>query len=105
MESLDMTEEPFQPKESFHSWEEQTAFESKVQPARKWIIEAACSVGYEESTIMVERDPDAVTLCLTALRPCDLTMHFSRKAIEEIAANNEITREKVVEALRKSLTR
>jgi hypothetical protein len=96
IESLDMTKEPFE------SLEELTAFESKVELAREWIIEAACEVGYQRFAVMAKRQYD-VTLTLTGEQPRDLNMFFTRHMIEAIADNDEATQSKVLSRIRNTL--
>jgi hypothetical protein len=72
------TKEPFPPSPA------QTAFESNVELARKWITKAVCSMGFEQSAFTVERGPDLVSLRLTIADP-DFTDNFDRRLIEGIA--------------------
>jgi len=75
--------------------EEQTAFESKVELARKWIREAVCIRGFERSAVTVVLYPDAVTLRLTIMDP-DFTDYFNRRLITGIADGDVSIRDEAI---------
>ena len=104
IESLEMwkkpfpSRNPFQPKEPFQSLEEQTAFESKMETARKWIREAACSMGYQRSAVSINAT-GAVSLRLTIEHPAlggEYEVDFNRRLIEGIADGEVSVREQAI---------
>ena len=87
IESLNMAKEPSQPEEPFQSWEAQTAFDSKIGTAAKWIREAACSMGYDRSAVSII-PVGAVALRLTVEHSAlgrEYEVEFNRRLIEGIA--------------------
>ena len=87
IESLDVTKEPSPPKDPFQSLEDLAAFGSKRETARKWIREAACSMGYARSAVSISSVGD-VTLRLTVEHRAlgrKYEVEFNRRLIEGIA--------------------